>query len=360
MVGEHMESSKRGHRRGRERRMPLAGAIQVVDDRTLFEQLSLLKNHGFTPEELRTMSPEVVAQEYRQAVRKSVSDLKALFEQLSLLKSHGFTPEELRTMSPAHVSYEYAQAVREGATAGPPLPEAAERAETGATASQHSGQAGTATLSGVWPQPTTPLFQIDGQVARLLKGLLPSSRDHDELPLTDALGAIEFLHDNFLHWREPKRNLHRRQPKRTELDKIYQKATDLATDVRGCDVLRHKQRWGPENVCHPDLEALLGTLDNFIRFVAAERKRLVVVGKRGPKTPRAFVEAIIQAIEDYTGTKIERSNKQGAPAVVVRKIIEIMDPAIGSGTIDEALKARSRARGEISRQKRGEIKRRKR
>jgi hypothetical protein len=33
-----MTSSKRGHRRGRERLMPLADDIQVVDDRTLFER----------------------------------------------------------------------------------------------------------------------------------------------------------------------------------------------------------------------------------------------------------------------------------------------------------------------------------
>src|SRR5215470_6654312 len=73
-------------------------------------------------------------------------------------------------MSPADVSFQYALALREGATAGPPPAEAAELAETGATA-----------VSGVWPEPTNPLCQIDGPVARLLKGLLPSPRDRDAI-----------------------------------------------------------------------------------------------------------------------------------------------------------------------------------
>jgi hypothetical protein len=353
MDGEHMASSKRGHRRGRERLMPLADDIQVVDDRTLFEQLSLLKNHGFTPEELRTMPPDAVAQRYAQAVRKSIADLKTLFDQLSLLKNHGFTQDELRTMPPDVVAREYARAVREGATASPPPAEAAEPAKTGAAASQEPGQAGAAALSGVWPQPTNPLLQIDGPVARLLKGLSQSPRNDDELRLTEVLGAIGFFVDSYGQSAHDHPSLWQKHPhaEQKELDKIYKKAVKLATDLRGSDVLRHNRPSWPED---DGLDALLAALDD---FTAAKRKRLV--GKRGPKTPRPSVEVIIQAIEEYTGTKLKRSNKWGPPPVVVR-IIEIMDPAIGSGTIDEALKAQSRARREISRQKRGEIKRRKR
>jgi hypothetical protein len=301
--GKHMASSKRSIRRRRERLMPLADASQVVDDGILFDQLSLLKNHGFTQ-------------------------------------------DELRTMSPADVSRQYALALREGATVGPPPAEAAELAETGATP-----------VSGVWPQPTNPLFQIDGPVARLLKGLLPSPRDRDELPLTDALGAIEFFVSSYrkparktahlLHHDSSLRRPQHLHAKRKELDKISEKAIELATDIRGCEVLGH----------YIHFEALLGALDDFAEFVAAERKRLV--GKRGPKTPRPFVEEIIRIIEEHTGTKLKRSNKWGPPAVVVR-IVEIVDPAIGSGTIDEALRAQSRAGRKISRQKRGEIKRQKR
>jgi len=73
-----------------------------------------------------------------------------------------------------------------------------------------------------------------------------------------------------------------------------------------------------------------------------------LVEKRGPKTKsREFVEAIIQVVEAYTGGKVERSNKRDATAAVVQKIVEIMDPAIGGGTIDEALKTRSKAFGEV-------------
>jgi len=77
-----------------------------------------------------------------------VVDYGTLFDQLSLLKNHGFTQDELRAMSPADVSRQYALALREGATAGPPPAEAAELAETRATA-----------VPGVWPQPASPLLQ---------------------------------------------------------------------------------------------------------------------------------------------------------------------------------------------------------
>jgi hypothetical protein len=43
------------------------------------------------------------------------ADLPPSFQQRSLLRGHGFTADELRTMSPADVAREYAQAVREGA-----------------------------------------------------------------------------------------------------------------------------------------------------------------------------------------------------------------------------------------------------
>ncbi len=139
-----------------------------------------------------------------------------------------------------------------------------------------------------------------------------------------------------------------------ELDKIYEKAIELATDIRGSDVFRHNWlSWGlsgPEDDGQPDFDALLAALDDFVGFIAAERKRSV--GKRGRKTPRFFVEAIIDVIEEYIGAKVKRSSKRGTPADVVHKIVEIMDPAIGKGTIDEALKARLKAFGEIKRQKR--------
>jgi phage-related tail fiber protein len=57
------------------------------------------------------------------------ADLPPPFQQLSLLRGHGFTADELRTMSHADVAREYVQAVREGAqTPGGAQPEAHRRA----------------------------------------------------------------------------------------------------------------------------------------------------------------------------------------------------------------------------------------
>ena len=207
-----------------------------------------------------------------------------------------------------------------------------------------------AALSGVWPQAKNKLFQIDGPVARLLTALFASTPD--ELPLNDALNAIEFfvswykesahpVYDHSLFWRQ---YLH---AQKKELDKIYDKTIELATDIRGSDALR--LCWPPdrENDLRPNLEAWLAALKGLTMFVDAQRKRLV--GKRGKKTPRQFVEAIIEIIEEYIGGKVERSTKRGAPANVVHEIVKIMDPAIGKGTIDEALRARLKAFGEINR-----------
>jgi hypothetical protein len=316
------------------------------------ERLIALERTGFGRTDLAGMSP---------------ADLKTLFEQLSLLRGHGFTADELRTMPRSWVALEYAQAVRNGATPGEPPPAgevqeagaAPEAGQPGARAAPEPGEAGAGdiwgVIFGVWPQPQNPLFQIDGPVAQLLKGLPQSPRNHDELRLTEALGAIGFIVDGYrqpthpLHDRSLPRQRHRNAEQK-ELDKFYEKAIKLATDIPGSDVLRHNWVSGPEDDHLPDLVALLATLDNFTGFVAATRKRLV--GKRGPKTQRHLVEQIIEIIEEYIGAKVKRSIKRGTPADVVRKIVEIMDPAIDKGTIDGALRARSKAFGEIKRRKR--------
>jgi hypothetical protein len=288
-------------------------------------------------------------------------------DQLSLLQGHGFTADELRTMPRSWVALEYAQAVRNGATPGEPPP-AAEPQEAGAapeagppsaTGAPEPGEAGAAdiwsAISGVWPQPRTPLFQIDGPVARLLKGLPQSPRNHDELRLTEALGAIELFGGSRGESGVAARTKKGRAKsgltaEQKELDKFREKAIKFATDIHGSDVLRHNWVSGPEDDRLPDLVALLATLDNFTGFVAAKRKRLL--RKRGPRTPRYFVETIIEIIEEYIGSEVKRSTNRGTPADVVHKIVKIMAPAIGKGTIDGALRARLKAFGEIKRRKR--------
>jgi len=116
------------------------------------------------------MPPDAWAQRYAQAVRKSIADLKTLFDSFRCSRTMGLRRTKLRTMPPDVVAREYARAVRE---AQPPVRRRLKRQnrrKTGAAASQEPGQAGAAALSGVWPQPTNPLLQIDGPVARLLKG----------------------------------------------------------------------------------------------------------------------------------------------------------------------------------------------
>jgi len=180
-------------------------------------------------------------------------------------------------------------------------------------------------------------------IAELLMRLSRSPRDDgDALSLSEALDFIQF----FLIWyrsEDPDHELRQQYDNQTrnELDQIHKKTIELIADIRACYELHSAASF----------ERTLATLEGFAGVVAAKRKRLV--NKRGPNTKsREFVEAIIHTIEEYTGAKVERSNKQGTTAMVVRKIVETMDPAIGSGTIDEALRARSKAFGEIRSRKR--------
>ncbi len=86
-----------------------------------------------------------------------------------------------------------------------------------------------------------------------------------------------------------------------------------------------------------DLDPVLSALDEFARLVEVRRKQW---GSK--RTAREFVREAIMIVEIYIGARVGIGSKRGTPADGVRQIIGIMDPSIGSGTIDEALKARSK------------------
>ncbi len=83
-------------------------------------------------------------------VGKSPADLKAMFDQLSLLKDHGFEAHELKMMPYDAIAQNYAEAVKRGATAGPPPPEAEPQPEAGA---QQAGPTAPGAAPGAAPQP---------------------------------------------------------------------------------------------------------------------------------------------------------------------------------------------------------------
>jgi hypothetical protein len=209
--------------------------------------------------------------------------------------------------------------------------------------------------------------------------------------------AVEFIHFFVIWYRsnDPDHELWRQlnDQARNGLDRIHTNAVELIAEIRACVQLDNDYPLSCPLVAfaktvrkipgdNPNitedldlgpvtLESLIGvaipsiaedtlaSLERLIELVASKRNRLA--GKRGPKTkPREFVEAIIQTIEEYTGEKVERRGRDkgiaaGSPLDVVHKIVAIMDPDIKNGTIEEALKARSRARRRVSRHKRGEI-----
>jgi hypothetical protein len=111
-----------------------------------------------------------------------------------------------------------------------------------------------------------------------------------------------------------------------------------------------------------DLDPVLTALDEFMRVVEDARERTKI--KRGHKTGREFVRRVIQIVEVYIGARVGTAGKRGTPADGVRQIIEIIDPAIGKSTIEEALKDRSKETSALQQRhpsnRRSEIKRRKR
>jgi hypothetical protein len=243
-------------------------------------------------------------------------------------------------------------------------------------------------------------------IEELLKRLSQSPReDRDLLSLSEALDFIQYFlikyrspgnPDNDETFRQFDEEAHK------ELDTFYKKTVEmifniyhsylLADDSPLCSSgvalaqrFRSDRANSPDSAAwaHPAVEKLLelqfptiaeGTiiaLGKFAKLVAAKREGLKK--KTGPKTPRAakreklkdehgfnpprkFVEAIIQTIEEYTGSKVKRRGRDkgvaaGSPLDVVHKIVAMMDPDIKNGTIEEALKSRSKARGEIKRPK---------
>jgi hypothetical protein len=93
------------------------------------------------------------------------------------------------------------------------------------------------------------------------------------------------------------------------------------------------------------LERMLADLDDFANRSTAAQKHV----KRLSKTGREwrFVSAVASTIERHTGRRIKRSTNEGSLAEILKKIVVIVDPEIGRGTVDELLKVRSKRRAPL-------------
>jgi hypothetical protein len=88
------------------------------------------------------------------------------------------------------------------------------------------------------------------------------------------------------------------------------------------------------------LEKMLDDLNDFANRISATLKH----GRhRSRKTdrPRHLVNMIAMVIERDKGKWIKRSKNRGSLCELLTDIVALVDPEIGSGTIDEVLKARS-------------------
>jgi hypothetical protein len=146
----------------------------------------------------------------------------------------------------------------------------------------------------------------------------------------------------------------------TGFDQLCQAAVDLADHIKRVGVesivsIFFKAALIDRPYVRPDdlafqarLERMLADLDDFANRLAAARKH-VRGPKRGPKTDRAqqFVSLVASVIERHYGRRIERSGKKGSLAELLRKIVTVVDPKIGQGTIDGVLRLQAKRRGVI-------------
>jgi len=188
------------------------------------------------------------------------------------------------------------------------------------------------------------LFDVDGPIAKCLQDL-PKSPGHNALSVGEALSVLKWQLLWFLVQISAPDKI---RELCDELGAVHQATADLAANLRARKSIGRVL----------DLDPVLSALDEFVRVVEVSRKRWG--SKRGPKTAREFVREVIQVVEIYIGSRVGMGRKRGAPADVVRQIIEIIDPTIGKSTIEEALKARSRETSGSAPKGRGEIKRQKR
>jgi hypothetical protein len=138
------------------------------------------------------------------------------------------------------------------------------------------------------------------------------------------------------------------------LDKMRQAADDLVADIEHVGVDDLSMCFLVAGIPQAEEALIVSTLAHLRElsgWLATARKRLR--SKRGPKTDvkRQFVAAVAEVVELHTGKPIAVSYKAGSLAEMVREIVAVVDPTIGPGTINEALKRHARWQriGEIKR-----------
>jgi hypothetical protein len=182
------------------------------------------------------------------------------------------------------------------------------------------------TDQSAWEEMNT-LFGPDGPIADCLHHLSKSA-GHDALSMDEALTLLKA---QFLAHAIKNSTTDTVRKACDELDAVHQNTVDFAASIRTRKLVGYLLDLGP----------VLSALDDFSRTVEAKRRQMGG-DKRGPKTGRAFVHAVIQVVEMYIGGKVGMGKKGGTPADTVRRIVSITDPRIGDGTLEEALKARSK------------------
>jgi len=150
---------------------------------------------------------------------------------------------------------------------------------------------------------------------------------------------LEFFIKGYFLWQSHCPELGQRW--RKNFDDMHNAAVKFAASIR---------RFGgrnslpdPDDDNCPDLEAMLTNLESMITWMGNNPSKHLLPPPRSDLNKcrsRSFVEWVIFVVESYTGKAIKQDTK-GLPTTelrVLKEIVAIVDPAIGPGTITEALK----------------------
>ncbi len=112
----------------------------------------------------------------------------------------------------------------------------------------------------------------------------------------------------------------------------------------------HEQTWAEQKIVADTLSAARSQVQPLVDW-CDEAARLVGRGqrRRDKGLLRDFALKLDRILFEHTGKRIERSSKPQQPIVqFVRAACKVFDPRVGTGSIDEAMKAAIQKRGKIT------------
>jgi hypothetical protein len=134
------------------------------------------------------------------------------------------------------------------------------------------------------------------------------------------------------------------QRRRKDYDDMHKAAVKFAASIRRVGI--HNLQVDLDDADPPHFEALFAMLESATRWMERNPSKNLYPSRSWIKgSARRFVEGVIVVVASYTG-KTPQQDTKGTPTAelkVLKEIVATVDPAIGGGTITEAIKRISKS-----------------